>query len=176
MKKLFILFSFPPCGSMHWLSWDFNFLMLQMEHKMLTTLWLLSLGYRNEAVAGNTPPLLLLLFLTHFSRITWAYTADFLLGYRGKNRLNQTTVETRFCFLSCFFFSSQVSATTLNASKWIPVHTNCEELGLFHSCVTAEMLAAFLLSGHSKETWRNLPTCWHGSLWLLAPAKTIPGL
>lgn len=97
MKKLFILSSFPPCGLMRWLSCDYTFLTLQIEHKMLTTLWLLSLGYRTEAVAGNTPPLLLLLFLADFSRITWAYCRLFAwIGYRGKNRLNQTIVETGF--------------------------------------------------------------------------------
>lgn len=70
MKKLFILSTFPPCGSTHWLSCDCNFLMPQMEHKMLTALWLLLLGDRTDAMAGNTPPLLLILFLTDFSRIT----------------------------------------------------------------------------------------------------------
>lgn len=38
MKKLFILSSLPPCGSAPRLSYDYNFLMLQMEHKMLMTL------------------------------------------------------------------------------------------------------------------------------------------
>lgn len=79
-NKLFVLSSFPPCGSKHWLSCDGNFLMLQIEHKLLTTLWLLSLGYRTDAVAGDTPPLLLLLLLTDFSIITWAYAVVFLLG------------------------------------------------------------------------------------------------
>lgn len=58
MKKLFILSSFPPSGSVHRPSYDYNFLMLQMEHKMLMTL--LSLGYRTDALASNAPPLLLL--------------------------------------------------------------------------------------------------------------------
>ena len=70
MKKLFILSAFPPCGSTRWLSCDYNLLMPQMERKMLMTLWLLSLDYRTDAVAANTPPLLLLLFLTDFSVIT----------------------------------------------------------------------------------------------------------
>lgn len=37
--------------------------MLQMEHKMLPIRWLLSLGYRTDAVPGNTRLLLLFLLL-----------------------------------------------------------------------------------------------------------------
>lgn len=61
MKKLFILSSFPPSGLAHRLSYDYNFLMLQMEHKML-----MSLGYRTDAVAGDARPLLLLFLLNSF--------------------------------------------------------------------------------------------------------------
>lgn len=95
MNKLFILSSFPPCGSMHWLLSDYNFLMQQTEHKMLMTgfahwateptLWL--------ATQPHRCPFCFLFFQNtvsvHCRLFAWT-------GYRGKNHLNQITVETGF--------------------------------------------------------------------------------